>query len=336
MKVRYFSSVGALPYNSVNAWAVDGAVASLWALPFSYHQLPAGEACKTREVKEKLEDALFSLEIDRKAILGAIGGGAACDLVGFTAATFMRGIRYILVPTTLLAMVDAAIGGKTAVNVSQGKNLLGAFHLPEEVWICPAFLSTLSDRELFCGYAEMVKMALLYDKEEAEQLLSCENLKEAITLERIQKAIACKISVITRDPKEKGERSLLNFGHTIGHAFESASNYQLAHGEAVWLGMVVEIFLSQLTGYMHSSTAERLTSLLLSRSKHLEMPSFDLQHLFSYMRKDKKNREKEIYSVLLTDVGVPYREVDWTHPVSEELIEKAIKLAHEKQKPYLL
>lgn len=327
MKIEYYPFVRQLPFSSVHPLIADQTAAYFWEshLPKCDYFLPAGEACKTREEKEKLENALFALGVERQGMLYAVGGGAACDVVGFTAATFLRGIECSLVPTTLLAMVDASIGGKTAINVPQGKNLLGAFHLPKSVWICPEFLSTLSERELFCGYAEMVKIALLYDVKEAHTLLQMKDLKKEITLERIQKAIECKLDVIKRDPKEEGERELLNFGHTVGHALERASNYSLPHGEAVWLGMIVEIALSHLMGKMSLQSVTRLLPLLQEKGQHIKCLSVPFNTLFSYMRKDKKNRGKEVYAVLLTDPGAPLAEKGWTHPVSELLLEKAME-----------
>lgn len=264
--------------------------------------LPSGEIIKSRAMKEKIEDALIERGWGKDSCLLAIGGGALLDLVGFVAATYCRGIPYISVPSTLLAMTDAAIGGKTAVNVEEAKNWIGAFHHPSKVFIDLNLLKTLPEREFFYGLAESIKHSLIADKDLFSFL---EHRREALLQQKgesvqelILRSCLVKKRIIEMDPFEKtGARRQLNFGHTIGHALETLSDYRLSHGQAVLMGMRVEAEMASLMDYFPRSHLERFDALLKSYSFKLEYPA----HLsFELMQRDKKGAHQ---FVVLTSIG---------------------------------
>jgi 3-dehydroquinate synthetase len=212
---------------------IDRNVRELHGLPFEgpWLAIPPGEASKTVETWRTVVDALVAERLDRDAVLLAVGGGVTLDLAGFAAATYLRGIRWVAMPTTLLAMVDAAWGGKTGVDHPAAKNLIGAFHAPVEVEIRTEFLGTLPEREVRSGLAEVVKHGVLGDP----SLLARAGRDDPADF--VEAAADVKREIVARDPEEHGERRILNLGHTLGHALERASGYALTHGEAVAIGL---------------------------------------------------------------------------------------------------
>ena len=208
------------------------------------------EESKSRQTKQEVEELMLENSLGRDSIIVAIGGGVIGDLAGFVAATFNRGIPFIHVPTSLLAMVDASVGGKAAINTSQGKNLIGCFHQPEGVFIDLAFLETLPKEELLNGLAEVVKMSLIMDKGLFESIEK--NSERILTKDKetmvhlIKRCVELKRNVVQKDEKETGLRQILNFGHTIGHAIETESDFDKKHGFCVSLGMAVENKISRL------------------------------------------------------------------------------------------
>lgn len=228
MEQIIYDSLAAMPAGVVIA---DETVARLYPVPFQTITVPAGEACKTFAVAEEVIGKLIKLGANRDTIIIGMGGGAACDLAGFVANIYMRGVRYGLVPTTLLAMVDAAIGGKNGVNIGGFKNMAGTFGEPEFVLCDVATLATLPPREMRSGMAEVVKAAVVGDPVLFDMLHEEYDLEEVI-----RRAVAVKVTIVERDRHEKGERRLLNLGHTIGHAVEAVSR-DYTHGEAVAIGM---------------------------------------------------------------------------------------------------
>lgn len=228
-------------------------------------EIVPGEESKSLAVAEGIMEKLLSLNADRTSTLVCVGGGVVGDLGGFVASNFMRGIKYFQVPTSLMAQVDAAIGGKVAVNLKSGKNLVGSFYPPQAVFVNPSFLKSLSPEELLNGMAEVVKYGLTLDIEllklvEKLDLGSLDlNLLELI----ISKAISCKVAIVNQDEYEQKDiRIVLNFGHTIGHALEHASNYQLSHGSAVALGMLLELdYFNTKDSELYQKTYELLSRL---------------------------------------------------------------------------
>jgi shikimate kinase / 3-dehydroquinate synthase len=237
---------------------------SLQSCGFECHLvlIPPGEAYKSMDSVSHLWQAFINAGLERNSTVVALGGGVIGDLTGFTAATFHRGIPWVVLPTTLLAMTDASLGGKTAVDLPQGKNLVGAFHPPRLVLADPHTLASLPQAELRSGLAEVIKVGIIGDADLFEQ---CSRGWESVSQdwnEIVRRAIAVKIQVIEQDPFEQGLRAALNFGHTIGHALEAASAYTLRHGEAVSIGMVIETRISEQIGLAEPGLADKLVDVL--------------------------------------------------------------------------
>lgn len=280
-------------------------------IPTSLLVMPAGEAAKTRETKTKLEDKLFALGCGRDTLLFALGGGVVTDLVGFLAATYCRGVPVVYIPTTLLAMVDAAIGGKTGVNTPYGKNLIGTITEPDAIWIDPQFLQTLPEREYRAAFAEIIKYACIQDKALFSFLVShADKLKarEPDTLEHVIRwCIKIKQAIVKRDPFEKGERVILNFGHTIGHAIEKVSDYKINHGEAVSIGMVEEARLSCQQGFLKKQSCLSIVALIKQYGLPTHLPAnINRDVLEKALCFDKKTRKQLPQFVLLQEIGGPF------------------------------
>jgi 3-dehydroquinate synthase len=270
--------------------------------------LPSGEPAKELAVLAGIYQALADAGVDRQGALVALGGGAVGDVAGFAAATWMRGIRYLQMPTTLLAMVDSSIGGKTAINLPAGKNLAGAVHQPAAIFCDLDYLATLPDAEFRASLAEVIKAAVIADRAFVDWLL--ENLpavlrrEPAAVQEAVARAIAVKAAVVTQDPQEAGRRAILNYGHTVGHALERAAGFgRLRHGEAVAWGMEVAAHISVATGVCRPEAVAPQHSLLSDAGLLAARPSIQRAALVEAMRHDKKSRAGEIRWVLLTDIG---------------------------------
>ena len=219
------------------------------------YSLPAGEKSKSLKSFNLILENLASLKFDRTDCLIALGGGMVGDITGFVASSYLRGIDFIQIPTTLLSQVDSSVGGKTAINISQGKNLVGAFYNPKKVFISLSYLQTLSEKEYRSGLGEVVKYAFILNKRLHRILKSNSNLVLSRNLkvleEVIYESIKTKSKIVTKDEKENGVRALLNFGHTFGHAIEAKNNYKgVSHGEAVVLGMIIASEISYLENYV--------------------------------------------------------------------------------------
>lgn len=270
---------------------------------------PAKEANKTRRWKEKLENRLLKHRLGSDCLIIALGGGTTTDLVGFLASTYLRGVSLLLIPTTLLGMVDAAIGGKTAVNTPYGKNLIGSFYAPTAIFIDPSFLQTLPLKEIRNGFAEIVKYGLIQKKGLFKKCEAWAKTKDSLKplSSLITASIQAKINIVEIDPFEKkGLRKILNFGHTIGHGLEVLSNYQLMHGEAVALGCLVESHLSKELGYLSPQEFTRIERLFRIFDFPLCLPaSYSRSSLLNTLIHDKKNKEGKIHFVLLEKIGSP-------------------------------
>ena len=273
------------------------------------HVFDAGEASKTLANFSGVIDALAALGATRDACIYALGGGVVGDLAGFAAACWMRGIDVVQLPTTLLAMVDSSVGGKTAVDIAQGKNLVGAFHPPCAVIADTAALRTLPPRELRAGFAEVIKYGAIVDAPfldwldaDADGLLAGD---DAVLAEAIARSCAHKAAIVERDPFERGERALLNFGHTFGHAIETEQGYGgLNHGEAVAVGMVLAARLSTLLGLADAADGERLRALLARFGLPTTLPpDLDPAALVARMRLDKKAQGSGLRFVLWNGAG---------------------------------
>jgi len=284
---------------------------------------PAGEASKTRDTWARLTDDLLALGVGRDGAVVALGGGVTGDLAGFVAATYLRGIPFVQVPTSLLAMLDASIGGKTGVDVPAGKNLVGAFHQPAAVVIDPRALGTLPEREYRAGLAEAVKHAAIADPSElswldarVEPLLARD---EAVVDGLLRRSIAIKAAIVMADEREGGRRAALNAGHTVAHAIESVSGYSVLHGEAVAIGLVTEARLGERLGVTASGTAAILAQLLARCGLPVSLPpELDRDALIAAMQSDKKNRQGALRFALLRSAGVTAE--PWATPVPEGVI----------------
>jgi 3-dehydroquinate synthase len=269
---------------------------------------PAGEANKTRETKARVEDALSALGADRATIVVALGGGVTGDLAGFVAATWMRGIDVVQAPTSLLAMADAALGGKTGVDVGAGKNLVGAFHQPVALYADTDLLATLSDDDYRNGFAEIVKSAAIGD---AAAFARLERDAEALRSRRrapAERALAAclriKARVVARDERESGLRMILNFGHTAAHAVEAASGYAVPHGAAVAMGMAAEARIAIDAVGFPRADAERLERLLAELGLPLRAPDgLSRDGLVAAMARDKKNAAGAVRCALPRAIG---------------------------------
>lgn len=270
--------------------------------------VPPGESSKSLEMLSRLYDSLVEKRVERGDMILAFGGGVVGDLAGLAAATFLRGLPFVQVPTTLAAMVDASIGGKVAINHPQGKNLIGAFYQPRLVAADPQTLATLPPRELTSGWAEVIKHGLIMDaglvaflEENQAQLRA---LHPELTRQAISRSAALKAQIVSEDERETGRRTILNYGHTIGHALEAVTGYgRYLHGEAVSIGMVGAALLSQNLGLLSSQSVERQRRLLEGFGLPTRAEGVNSVELFKAMELDKKVRAGQVRWVLLEAIG---------------------------------
>lgn len=295
---------------------------------FSFLQ---GEGSKTRETKEILENSLFEKGFGRDICVIALGGGVTTDLAGFVAATYCRGVPLVMMPTSLLAMVDASIGGKTGVNLPYGKNLIGCFYQPKRVMIDTETLKTLPVRELRNGIVEMIKHGLIADSRYFSYLESHSKELLALDPEVINRSVfeSCRIKkeIIELDAHESGKRRLLNFGHTVGHALEKVSQYSISHGEAVAIGILVESYLAVHLGYLEIETLEKIRSIFLNYSIPLTLPqTYSAESIMDAMALDKKSLKGAPRFVIINDIGFCANfESEYCTSVDEKDIIKALR-----------
>jgi 3-dehydroquinate synthase len=297
--------------------APDDLISNIGNLPrdWRFITLPAGEAQKSGEIYLSVLNQLAQVGLSRSAVLIGIGGGATTDLVGFLAATYMRGISWIAVPTSLAGMVDAAIGGKTGINLPSGKNLAGSFHSPLAVLINEGFLSTLPERDLNAGMAEIIKCGFISD---AKILDLCEGEPSSNRSELIWRAAKVKADVVSQDFKESFIREVLNYGHTLGHAIEKHSSYQLRHGEAVSIGLVFAAELSKEKLGLDPEIVQRHSRLLQRWKLPVKYRKDAWDELYELMQSDKKKTNSSLRFVGLNSIGSTNR----IEKVEEELLKK--------------
>jgi 3-dehydroquinate synthase len=291
---------------------------------------PAGEASKNRDEWARLTDLMLQHRMGRDTLVAAVGGGVTGDLAGFVAATFLRGVPVVQVPTSLVAMIDSSVGGKTGVDVPAGKNLVGAFHPPRLVAADPAAISTLPRKERAQGLAEAVKHGAILD---AGYLLWLDGAGPAlldgegpVTERAVLRSVELKADVVSRDEREGNVRQILNFGHTIGHALEAASGFDLSHGSAVSIGMVLEARLGESLGVTETGTAEDLASVLSRMELPVSIPpglgtGEAAERVMSFLFADKKVRAGRARFVLLDRLG----RVDPVEGVSRAVPEEAVR-----------
>lgn len=295
---------------------------------FSF-SIPAGEENKNLSSAASIWSKLAETRQSRKMLLLNLGGGMVTDLGGFVGASFMRGIDFINIPTSLLAMVDASVGGKTGVNLEQTKNLVGAFSWPKATLIDSQFLETLPKREFKSGLAEMFKHGLIQDKTHWKHLIAEKELSSKNIQPLIQASVQIKLNITEADPKEMGLRKILNFGHTMGHAIESeclSHEKQLLHGEAIAMGMLIEGILSHQKNDLSQEDLEEIYSNLLRYFEPMQFDENEVKALVHRMRFDKKNKFNQINFSLLNSIG----QCDFDVFVAEKDILKAIDTYHQK------
>ena len=287
---------------------------------------PAGEPNKTRETWASLSDRLLQRQFGRDCGVIALGGGVVGDVAGFVAATYLRGVPYIQVPTTLLAMIDSSIGGKTGIDVPAGKNLLGAFHQPRLVVADLDLLDTLPPPQLAAGIAEAVKHGAIAD---ADYFAFLEREHDAVATKRpdalerlVRQSVEIKAGVVAADERESGRRAILNFGHTVGHAVETTAQFAVLHGEAVAIGMTYEARLAEALGIAQAGTADRIARLLERYGLPLELPeSTTTDRLLATMQLDKKARAGTVRFALPEVVGRMHAEgSSWTVAAPERVV----------------
>lgn len=280
--------------------------------------IPDGEEYKTLETVETILNECFEQKLDRKSLLIAFGGGVIGDMTGFTASLYQRGIDFIQIPTTLLSQVDASVGGKTGVNNSYGKNLIGAFYQPKAVYIDPAFLKTLPPREFAAGVAEVVKMAVMFDKDFFHYLQEVDLNNTNTIKEMIRRSVALKAWVVNQDEKEAGIRAVLNYGHTFGHVVENETNYKTyLHGEAVAIGMVMANALAVELGLLGQEDADSIKALLESADLPTQYVIKDVDDFYEHFFLDKKSAKGSIKFILPDGVG--------HHKIISDVDEKIVK-----------
>ena len=280
------------------------------------YTLPDGEQEKKLKNVHKIIDRLMEAGFGRDATLIALGGGVVGDITGFTASIFMRGVSFIQIPTTLLAQVDASVGGKTAVNHKSGKNLIGSFHQPRCVFCDSRFLATLDATEISAGLAEVIKYGLIQDGEFFQWLQK--NIQQILSNDRvavehvIQRSCAIKAEIVAQDEKEQSVRALLNFGHTFGHAIEKLTGYgNWTHGDAVAVGMFLAARLSEKMSLITPEDVQNIEKILKASHLPISLPNMYPDELLAVMKRDKKVKDRNIQLVLLKNIGEAFLTADY-------------------------
>jgi 3-dehydroquinate synthase len=313
--------------NGLYAEKIAEALKKSGAKDVSISFFPAGEMNKTIDTVKNLYSECISNSLDRSSLIVALGGGVPGDIAGFVAATYMRGIDFIQIPTTLLAMVDSSVGGKTGVDLPQGKNLVGAFWQPLLVMIDTSYLKTLAPKEILCGLAEIVKYAVIIDPELFEMLENNTERLKNLDMEFYSGIIArccrLKAEVVSKDERENGLRAILNFGHTFGHAIEAVAGFSsgMTHGEAVAIGMCIASDIAVKTNMMSKASSSRIEKLMKSLGLKTSVKGFEPEKIFTAMGSDKKKKGSTINLVIPRKIG----EVTITPDINKEIILTAIR-----------
>ena len=329
-KLRVGTKVAVVTNPTVNKLYGKAVFASLKAAGFTSMpvEVPDGEQYKTLDWANAVFTALLINTFDRRSPLVALGGGVIGDLTGFAAASYMRGVPFVQVPTTLLAMVDSSVGGKTGVNHPMGKNMIGAFYQPRLVLMDLDALKTLPKEELLSGMAEVIKYGVIWDRELFEFLEK--NREKILNLEEgplghiIRRSCEIKADVVNKDEREGGLRAILNFGHTVGHAVETLSDYRIRHGEAVAIGMVYAAKLAHRTGLCDARVPERIESLIsaygLPTSLSVMKPRPTVTQFMDMIQVDKKAEAGKVRFVLPTKIGGVVITREWNEQQLQELL----------------
>lgn len=288
------------------------------------YEIPAGESNKNLSEINKIYSFLIENHFDRHDLLVALGGGVVGDMTGYTAATYLRGISFIQIPTTLLAQTDSSIGGKTGVDYDGYKNMIGAFHMPSLVYTNISTLNTLSDRQFASGFAEVMKHGLIKDQNFytwlIENMYEISDKEQDVILEMIRRSCEIKKAVVEKDPTEKGDRALLNFGHTIGHAIEKAKNFELLHGECVALGCVAAAFMSWKKEFISMEEYYEIRDMFVPFNLPISIEDIDPEEVIRLTKSDKKSDSNKIRFILLKGIGKAFITTD----ITDEEMKKAL------------
>lgn len=333
-KISSYSSCALLYDDRVQLIWGERLVGVLKKLPFPVHEIGVGvgETAKSLDTVDSCWMEFSDCKMDRKSLVISFGGGATSDVAGFIAGTYMRGIDIIHIPTSLLAMVDASIGGKTGINLPQGKNLVGMIHHPKHVLIIAELLETLPEREFRSGIAEIIKSAVVWDAELfallEETMPQILNREPTLLLEVIKRTCGIKAEIVGLDEKEHGVRAHLNWGHTIGHALETLTGYNdYLHGEAVAIGMSCAAYISAALGETDEDFIDKQDKLILSAGLPVSLPKeVSIESLISQMTKDKKASSGKISLIVAQKVG----KVIKINAIDNELIRRALKFKQER------
>lgn len=284
-----------------------------------------GEKNKNLSTISDFYTFMIEHQLDRKSLVIALGGGVVGDMAGFTAATYMRGIKFIQIPTTLLSQVDSSVGGKTGVDFNGYKNIVGAFCQPELVYINTSTLTTLPKREFNSGMAEVIKHGLILDfnylMEIEDKLKEIQDLDQSALTSIIYKSCEIKSMIVSEDEKEEGKRALLNFGHTVGHAIERLKNFELLHGECIAIGFVAALYISEQLDMIHVNDIERVVQLLQRFNLPVEVSGLSALDIYQDMFHDKKTSDNQLSFVLLEQLGVS----NIKKAIEKDIIIKAIE-----------
>lgn len=302
--LSYETKVVVVTNPTISALHLEKLLSKLSATQLHVVTVPDGEEYKNLETVENILNELFTHKLDRKSLLIAFGGGVIGDMTGFTASLYQRGIDFVQIPTTLLSQVDASVGGKTGVNNSFGKNLIGAFYQPKAVYIDTDFLKTLPKREFSAGIAEIVKMAVMFDSDYFDYLTSLDFTNKDALEKAIQRSVELKAWVVNQDEKEAGIRAVLNYGHTFAHVVENETKYKTyLHGEAVSIGMVMANELALELGLISFDETKRVKELLVKHDLPIDYEIKDSEEFYDKFFLDKKSANDKIKFILPKNIG---------------------------------
>jgi len=325
--LKFDTSVVIVTNPTVAGYHLDTVLSKIDASSLHVVTIPDGEEYKTLKTVEDILNQCFEQKLDRKSLLIALGGGVIGDMTGFTASLYQRGIDFIQIPTTLLSQVDASVGGKTGVNNSYGKNLIGAFYQPKAVYIDPSFLNTLPPREFSAGLAEVIKIAVMFDKDFFSYLKNADLTSVETVKEMIRKSVELKAWVVNQDEKEAGIRAVLNYGHTFGHVVENETHYtRYLHGEAVAIGMVMANALAVELNMFSKADADAVKILLEKVSLPTSYSIKDVDTFYEHFYLDKKSAKGNIKFILPQGMGGHKMVTD----IDESIVKKVLATFGEK------
>ena len=327
-KLTYRTKVVIVTNPTVSKFHLETLLNTISATSLHVITIPDGEEYKTLATVENILNECFEYTLDRKSLLIAFGGGVIGDMTGFTASLYQRGIDFIQIPTTLLSQVDASVGGKTGVNNKYGKNLIGAFYQPKAVYIDPRFLKTLPSREFAAGVAEIIKMAVMFDKEYFHFLQNADLSNEETLKKTIAKSVQLKAWVVNQDEKEAGIRAVLNYGHTFGHVVENETHYKTyLHGEAVSIGIIMANALAVELGLFTQEESNQVKTLLKNASLPTEYTIKDVNRFYEHFFLDKKSANNSIKFILPQGIG----EYKIVSDIDETIVKKVLNQFGEKE-----